>query len=171
MENIIKYSAYINDAKSTLLDDLKRAVYMVFPIIYRWNWKGSISRIRQIFKMLSSCLICSSSKKKSKKPNHKNKYPSSRQEFKECWMKLRASWEFFSSLRIFRNAKNSFSSISISIEPWKTSSKKCLDESDICLLEYFSLRFVQGFTFLVSDRNQGSFIVQGVVNWFVKFWE
>ena len=37
MENIVKYSAYINDAKSTLLDDLKRAVYMVFPIIYRWN--------------------------------------------------------------------------------------------------------------------------------------
>ena len=29
MQNLNNYSAYINDAKATLLDDLKRAVYMM----------------------------------------------------------------------------------------------------------------------------------------------
>ncbi len=29
MQNLSNYSAYINDAKATLLDDLKRAVYMM----------------------------------------------------------------------------------------------------------------------------------------------
>lgn len=28
-DNMEKYSAYINEAKSTLLDDLKRAIYMM----------------------------------------------------------------------------------------------------------------------------------------------